>query len=117
MSQFSSRTSNTNEATDKLERGAGNFKSAARDAADAGKDATQAAGRKASKFAAETGETVSDLAGEARDMASDMATRGSDLVQSYATRIEEAARRSPFGAVATALLAGVVLGYLTRGRR
>ena len=116
MTQYSSRTSSMNEAADKFERGAGNLRSAAHDAADAGRDTAQTAGRKVSDFAAETGEAVSDLASEARDTATQMANRGSDYVQSYATRIEDASRRNPLGAVATALIAGVVIGYLSRGR-
>ncbi len=116
MSEFSSRPSSMNEAADKFERGAGNLKSAARDAANTGKDTAQAVGRKASNFAAEAGEAASDFAGEARDMATDMANRGGEYVQSYVTRVEEASRRNPLGAVATALVAGMVIGYLSRSR-
>jgi ElaB/YqjD/DUF883 family membrane-anchored ribosome-binding protein len=115
MSQYR-RTSDMDETTNKFERGAGNLRSAARDAADAGQDAAESAGRKASNFAAETAESVSDLASEARDSATDMAHRGMDYAQSYASRIEEASRRNPLGAIATALFAGIAIGYLTRGR-
>jgi ElaB/YqjD/DUF883 family membrane-anchored ribosome-binding protein len=108
------RTTDMNET---LERRAGNLKSAAQGASDAGKDALDSAGRKASNFAAKAGESVSELAAEGRDMAADMASRGADYAQSYVTRLEDASRRNPLGAIATALFAGVVIGYLTRGRR
>ena len=69
-------------------------------------------------------ESAGEMADQAREVASDVANRGSDYarsasrqVRSYAAEVEDASRRNPLGAVATALLVGVAIGYFGRGRR
>jgi ElaB/YqjD/DUF883 family membrane-anchored ribosome-binding protein len=66
------------------------------------------------------GETV---AAQARTAASGLADRGSEFATSatthaktFASELEAMARRNPLGTIAGALLVGVVIGMMSRGR-
>jgi ElaB/YqjD/DUF883 family membrane-anchored ribosome-binding protein len=82
-------------------------------------DITSRAGDTA-KAIRDIGETVAAQVGTA---ASGLADKGSELagsakaqVKTFASELEAMARRNPLGTVAGALLVGVVIGMMSRGR-
>jgi ElaB/YqjD/DUF883 family membrane-anchored ribosome-binding protein len=77
-------------------------------------------GGEAARTARQAGESlVSHVGAAASDMAeagSSMAASAKDGAQSAVSELEATVRRNPLGALAGALLVGVILGMMTRGR-
>jgi ElaB/YqjD/DUF883 family membrane-anchored ribosome-binding protein len=63
-------------------------------------------------IASQAGTTASGLA----DTGSDLASSAKDHAKSFASELEGMARRNPLGTIAGALLVGVVIGMMFRGR-
>lgn len=108
--------STIDDTREQIHRNADDFKHRAENTAAAAMSAT-------GDFASRVGETASDYAEKARDTASDLAERGSEVIRNasreagrYAEEAEDVARRNPLATVAVALLAGIAIGYLSRGR-
>jgi ElaB/YqjD/DUF883 family membrane-anchored ribosome-binding protein len=64
---------------------------------------------------------TSNVAGQVSDVASDLADRGSqyassasDQAKTFATELESMARRNPLGALAGAVVIGVLIGVMGR---
>jgi hypothetical protein len=62
--------------------------------------------------AAQVGTTASGLA----DKGSELATSARDQAKTFASELEAMARRNPLGTIVGALLVGVVIGMMSRGR-
>jgi cobalamin biosynthesis Mg chelatase CobN len=62
--------------------------------------------------AAQVGTTASGLA----DKGSELATSAREQAKSFASELEAMARRNPLGTIVGALLVGVVIGMMSRGR-
>ena len=62
--------------------------------------------------AAQVGTTTSGLA----DKGSELASSAKAQVKTFASELEAMARRNPLGTIAGALLVGVVIGMMSRGR-
>jgi ElaB/YqjD/DUF883 family membrane-anchored ribosome-binding protein len=58
----------------------------------------------------QVGDAASDLAGKGAEMASAV----SDRAKSFASELENMARRNPVGAIAGAVVVGVLIGLLGR---
>ena len=142
-SQFAgaSNSRNPNEATstavsDSISRGKDVVGSAARDAMNsAGSDLqslqadlnglketvtkfmSEAAGQ-AAKSAREVSShvtsRVSDVAGDLADRGSAMASTATEQAKTFASEVESMARRNPIGAIAGAVLVGIMIGVLGR---
>jgi ElaB/YqjD/DUF883 family membrane-anchored ribosome-binding protein len=67
------------------------------------------AGNDAKRMAQNIGAQVGDIAG-------DMASGARDQAKTFAAELEEMARRSPLSTIGGALLIGVVIGLVSRGR-
>jgi ElaB/YqjD/DUF883 family membrane-anchored ribosome-binding protein len=76
----------------------------------AGSEAAKSAREVTSNVAGQVGDVASDLAGKGAEMAS----AASDQVKSFASELENMARRNPIGAMAGAVLVGVMIGLLGR---
>jgi ElaB/YqjD/DUF883 family membrane-anchored ribosome-binding protein len=50
------------------------------------------------------------------DKSSELATSAKAQVKTFASELEAMARRNPLGTIAGALLVGVVIGMMSRGR-
>lgn len=74
----------------------------------------------AATTAKKVGSVVSEQLGVAASgvaqASADMAANASEQVKTFASELEGFAKRQPLGALAGALLAGVVIGLVTRGR-
>ena len=62
--------------------------------------------------AAQVGTTASGLA----DEGSELATSAREQAKTFASELEAMARRNPLGTIVGALLVGVVIGMISRGR-
>jgi ElaB/YqjD/DUF883 family membrane-anchored ribosome-binding protein len=78
----------------------------------AGSEAAKSAREVTSNVADQVGSVTSDLAGKGADMAS----AASSQAKSFAAELENMARRNPIGAMAGAVVAGVLIGLLGRRR-
>jgi ElaB/YqjD/DUF883 family membrane-anchored ribosome-binding protein len=76
----------------------------------AGSEAAKSAREVTSNMAGQVGDVASDLAGKGAEMAS----AASDQAKSFATELESMARRNPIGALAGAVMVGVLIGLLGR---
>src|SRR5580692_8715459 len=76
----------------------------------AGSEAAKSAREVTSNVAGQVGDVASDLAGKGAEMAS----AASDQVKSFASELENMARRNPIGALAGAVVLGVLIGRLGR---
>ena len=59
---------------------------------------------------------VGSAASGVADTGSELASSDRDQVKTFASELEDMARRNPLGTVAGALLVGVVIGMISRGR-
>jgi ElaB/YqjD/DUF883 family membrane-anchored ribosome-binding protein len=78
----------------------------------AGSGAAKSAREVTSNVADQVGAAASDLAGKGAEMAS----AASDQAKSFAVELENMARRNPIGAMAGAVVVGVLIGLLGRRR-
>jgi|ERR1700674_1377876 ElaB/YqjD/DUF883 family membrane-anchored ribosome-binding protein len=70
----------------------------------------------ANKAMHDMGQTVSNAASSAMEAGSDMASSATAQIKTFAGEIERMARNNPLGAVAGALIIGVLIGMMGRGR-
>jgi ElaB/YqjD/DUF883 family membrane-anchored ribosome-binding protein len=59
---------------------------------------------------------VGDVAGGVADTSSDLAASATQNVKTFASELEALARRNPLGTIAGALVVGVIVGMMSRGR-
>jgi ElaB/YqjD/DUF883 family membrane-anchored ribosome-binding protein len=59
---------------------------------------------------------VSSAAGGVADAGSDLASSAKEHAKTFASELEAMARRNPLGTVAGALVIGVIIGMMSRGR-
>ena len=78
-----------------------------------GQFASQAGGQ-AVKTAQSVGNAVASQIG---DVATDMASATKEQVKTFASELETMARKNPLGTIGVTLLAGVIIGMITRGGR
>jgi ElaB/YqjD/DUF883 family membrane-anchored ribosome-binding protein len=76
----------------------------------AGGEAAKSAREVTSNLAGQVGSVASDVAGKSAEMAS----AASDHAKTFASELESMARRNPIGAIAGALLVGVLIGLMGR---
>jgi len=81
-------------------------------ASQAGDDAAKTVRGASQNLAAQVGSAASEVA----DMSSDLATSAKEHAKTFASELEGMARRNPLGTLAGALVIGVVLGMMSRGR-
>src|SRR5215831_7164029 len=81
-------------------------------ASQAGDDAAKTVRGASQNLAAQVGSAASGVA----DMSSDLATSAKEHATTFASELEGMARRNPLGTIAGALVIGVVLGMMSRGR-
>jgi ElaB/YqjD/DUF883 family membrane-anchored ribosome-binding protein len=81
-------------------------------ASQAGDDAAKTVRGASQTLAAQVGSAASGVA----DMSSDLANSAKEHAQTFASELEGMARRNPLGTIAGALVVGVVLGMMSRGR-
>jgi ElaB/YqjD/DUF883 family membrane-anchored ribosome-binding protein len=78
------------------------------------------AGSEAAKTVRDVGQSVASQVGSAAsgvmEAGASMANTASEQAKTFASEIERAARKNPLGAMAGALLVGVLIGLLGRGR-
>jgi ElaB/YqjD/DUF883 family membrane-anchored ribosome-binding protein len=81
-----------------------------------------------SELGGETASTVSNIglavasqvgsaANGLADAGADMASSAKDQVKTFASKVEAIARRNPVGTLAGTLVAGLIIGMMSRGRR
>ena len=63
-------------------------------------------------FSAQVGSTAGAMA----DASSDLASSAKEHAKTFASELEGMARRNPIGTIAGALLVGIVIGMMSRGR-
>jgi ElaB/YqjD/DUF883 family membrane-anchored ribosome-binding protein len=59
---------------------------------------------------------VSSAAGGVADTGSDLASSAKEHAKTFASELEAMARRNPLGTIAGALVIGVIIGMMSRGR-
>jgi ElaB/YqjD/DUF883 family membrane-anchored ribosome-binding protein len=59
---------------------------------------------------------VSSAAGEVADAGSELASSAKEHAKTFASELEGMARRNPLGTIAGALLVGVIIGMMSKGR-
>jgi ElaB/YqjD/DUF883 family membrane-anchored ribosome-binding protein len=78
------------------------------------------AGSEAAKTVRDVGQSVASQVGSAAsgvmEAGTSMANTASEQAKTFASEIDRAARKNPLGAMAGALLVGVLIGLLSRGR-
>ena len=79
---------------------------------DAGNMAVKSAKEATGDVASQVGAAASNIA----DKSSEMAQAASEQAKTFASELEKVARANPLGALAGALLAGVVIGLIGRSR-
>jgi ElaB/YqjD/DUF883 family membrane-anchored ribosome-binding protein len=79
-------------------------------ASQAGGEAAKSAREVTSSVAGQVGEVASDLAGKGAEMAS----AASEQAKTFASELESVARRNPLGAIAGAVVFGVLIGLMGR---
>ena len=79
---------------------------------DAGNMAVKSAKEATSDVTSQVGAAASNIA----DKSSEMAQAASEQAKTFASELEKVARANPLGALAGALLAGVVIGLIGRSR-
>ncbi len=82
-------------------------------ASEAGSEAGRTARSVGSAVASQVGSAASGLA----EAGADMASSARDQVKTFASELEGMARKNPLGALAGAVLVGVVIGMMSRGGR
>jgi ElaB/YqjD/DUF883 family membrane-anchored ribosome-binding protein len=81
-------------------------------ASQASDDATKTVRGAGQTLAAQVGSAASEVA----DMSSDLATSAKEHAKTFASELEGMAKRNPLGTLAGALVVGVVIGLMSRGR-
>jgi ElaB/YqjD/DUF883 family membrane-anchored ribosome-binding protein len=81
-------------------------------ASQAGDDAAKTVRGASQSLASQVGGAASGVA----DMGSDLATTAKEHAKTFASELEGMARRNPLGTIAGALVVGVVIGLMSRGR-
>jgi ElaB/YqjD/DUF883 family membrane-anchored ribosome-binding protein len=81
-------------------------------ASQAGDDAAKTVRGASQTLAAQVGSAASGVA----DMSSDLATSAKEHAKTFASELEGMAKRNPLGTLAGALVVGVVIGLMSRGR-
>jgi len=81
-------------------------------ATQSGDDAAKTVRGASQSLAAQVGSAASGVA----DMSSDLATTAKEHAKTFASELEGMARRNPLGTLAGALVVGVVIGLMSRGR-
>jgi ElaB/YqjD/DUF883 family membrane-anchored ribosome-binding protein len=81
-------------------------------ASQSGDDAAKTVRGASQSLAAQVGSAASGVA----DMSSDLATTAKEHAKTFASELEGMARRNPLGTLAGALVVGVVIGLMSRGR-
>ena len=111
--------------TNDLRTGAGNSttaeiaSSASRGLSDAASDAIKTANdtiQTAKQKASDVTDQVAETAGQVQAAASDLARSASDHAKTFASELERMGRANPLGTIAGAVLVGVVIGLIGRGR-
>jgi ElaB/YqjD/DUF883 family membrane-anchored ribosome-binding protein len=76
-----------------------------------------------SRFISQAGDVSSSVANQVSGAASDLAERGAnvasaakDQAKTFASELETIGRRNPLGAMAAAVMVGVLIGLVSRGR-
>jgi hypothetical protein len=102
-----------NEDLSRLRRDVASLKdNVGRLAAQAGGDVMKSVRNASQTVAAQVG----DAAGGVAEAGSELASSARDQVKTFASELESMARRSPLGTIAGALVVGVIIGMMTRGR-
>jgi ElaB/YqjD/DUF883 family membrane-anchored ribosome-binding protein len=81
-------------------------------ASQTGDDAAKSVRGASQTLAAQVGSAASGVA----DMSSDLANSAKEQAKTFASELEGMARRNPLGTIAGALIVGVVIGLMSRGR-
>src|SRR5215471_5811878 len=81
-------------------------------ATQSGDDATKTVRGASQTLAAQVGSAASGVA----DMSTDLATSAKEHAKTFASELEGMAKRNPLGTLAGALVVGVVIGLMSRGR-
>jgi ElaB/YqjD/DUF883 family membrane-anchored ribosome-binding protein len=81
-------------------------------ASQAGDDAAKTVRGASQSLASQAGSAASGVA----DMGSDLAATAKEHAKTFASELEGMARRNPLGTLAGALVVGVVIGLMSRGR-
>ena len=81
-------------------------------ASQAGDDAAKTVRGASQTLASQVGSAASGVA----DMSSDLATSAKEHAKTFASELEGMAKRNPLGTLAGALVVGVVIGLMSRGR-
>jgi ElaB/YqjD/DUF883 family membrane-anchored ribosome-binding protein len=81
-------------------------------ASQAGDDAAKTVRGASQTLAAQVGSAASGAA----DMSSDLAASAKEHAKTFASELEGMAKRNPLGTLAGALVVGVVIGLISRGR-
>ena len=79
---------------------------------EAGGQAARTARNVGQTVAAQVGSTASGLA----STSSDMAASATQQIKTFSNELEDIARKNPLGALAGALVIGIVIGLIARGR-
>jgi ElaB/YqjD/DUF883 family membrane-anchored ribosome-binding protein len=81
-------------------------------ASEAGGEAAKTVRGASQTLASQVGSAASGVA----DMSSDLATSAKEHAKTFASELEGMAKRNPLGTIAGALVVGVVIGLMSRGR-
>ncbi|MGB9367612.1 MAG: hypothetical protein WCE79_16515 [Xanthobacteraceae bacterium] len=72
--------------------------------------------RFASQATGEVAKSIGSAASSATDAGSDLMSNATEQAKTLASELEGMARRNPLGTIAGAVLVGVVIGMMSRGR-
>jgi ElaB/YqjD/DUF883 family membrane-anchored ribosome-binding protein len=77
-------------------------------------EAADQAAKSAREVSTHVASRVSDVAGDLADRGSAMASTATEQAKTFASEVESMARRNPMGAIAGAVLVGIMIGLLGR---
>ncbi len=77
-------------------------------------EAADQAAKTAREVSSQVTSRVSDVAGDLADRGSAMASTATEQAKTFASEVESMARRNPIGAIAGAVLVGIMIGVLGR---
>jgi ElaB/YqjD/DUF883 family membrane-anchored ribosome-binding protein len=77
-------------------------------------EAADQAAKTAREVSSHVTSRVSDVAGDLADRGSAMASTATEQAKTFASEVESMARRNPIGAIAGAVLVGIMIGVLGR---
>jgi ElaB/YqjD/DUF883 family membrane-anchored ribosome-binding protein len=84
---------------------------------DTAKQMTSDVANKASDIASAASDSAKKMTSDVANRASDAASAVSEQAKTFASELERMGRANPLGAIAAALLVGVVIGLIGRGGR